>query len=409
MATLFQNFQSGTLGADLPANGATMSSSALASVIAVSGGDQLLVTINPFGQDGIPPEVVAITAHTLNATSASITNALYDHPAGTQWFIGPVKEQWDDFQAQLNTQFNQSIFDAAGDMVVGSADNVAAKLAAPTQTGQVLRAILSGSLKMTWDTDPFVCASGALPNGANSYVGMHVFTNDTFHTLVCVAVGSPSTYAYVDTPPGATVAYWGSTPPQGWLWLNGQTVSRTTYAALFAIFGTTYGAGDGSTTFVLPDCREVTFVGSDMGAGAAGRVSGAANPGATGGQAQTVLTSAHIPQHDHGGSTSSAGGHNHGGSMANDGDHVHGTGVLPSISVLLQFNQPLSSEGLVTSGITGNRITGAHMASSGVHNHALTINFVSNHSHTITAYGSSSPTAVTAMQPYMTTGYIIRA
>lgn len=47
------------------------------------------------------------------------------------------------------------------------------------------------------------------------------------------------------------------------IWLEGGTVSRTTYAELFAIYGTTYGAGDGSTTFVLPDCRGRTFWGAD--------------------------------------------------------------------------------------------------------------------------------------------------
>lgn len=45
------------------------------------------------------------------------------------------------------------------------------------------------------------------------------------------------------------------TVPDGWLKLNGQVVSRTTYAALFALLGTTHGAGDGSTTFQLPDYR----------------------------------------------------------------------------------------------------------------------------------------------------------
>lgn len=52
------------------------------------------------------------------------------------------------------------------------------------------------------------------------------------------------------------VAYFArSTPPSGWLKANGALVSRTTYAALFAAIGTTYGAGDGSTTFALPDLR----------------------------------------------------------------------------------------------------------------------------------------------------------
>lgn len=47
------------------------------------------------------------------------------------------------------------------------------------------------------------------------------------------------------------------------IWLEGGTVSRTTYAELFAIYGTTYGAGDGSTTFVLPDFRNRAIWGAD--------------------------------------------------------------------------------------------------------------------------------------------------
>lgn len=47
------------------------------------------------------------------------------------------------------------------------------------------------------------------------------------------------------------------------IWLDGQTVSRTTYASLFNIYGTTYGAGDGSTTFVLPNFKDRVFWGSN--------------------------------------------------------------------------------------------------------------------------------------------------
>lgn len=46
--------------------------------------------------------------------------------------------------------------------------------------------------------------------------------------------------------------YGGSVAPTGWLICNGNAVSRTTYANLFAVIGTTYGVGDGSTTFNLP-------------------------------------------------------------------------------------------------------------------------------------------------------------
>ena len=52
---------------------------------------------------------------------------------------------------------------------------------------------------------------------------------------------------------GSIMAYGGSTAPAGWLKCDGSAVSRTTYSALFAIIGTTYGAGNGSTTFNLPN------------------------------------------------------------------------------------------------------------------------------------------------------------
>ena len=54
-------------------------------------------------------------------------------------------------------------------------------------------------------------------------------------------------------PAGIIAAWPGNTPPDGWLVCNGATISRTTYADLFAAIGTTFGAGDGTTTFKLPD------------------------------------------------------------------------------------------------------------------------------------------------------------
>lgn len=54
-------------------------------------------------------------------------------------------------------------------------------------------------------------------------------------------------------PTGMIAFFHATTPPEGWLPCNGQNVSRTTYANLFAVIGTKYGAGDGSTTFTLPN------------------------------------------------------------------------------------------------------------------------------------------------------------
>lgn len=75
---------------------------------------------------------------------------------------------------------------------------------------------------------------------------------------------------------GSMVAFGGITAPAGWLLCFGQAVSRTTYALLFAIIGTAYGVGDGTTTFNLPDRRGRVSIGKDnMGGSAANRITSA--------------------------------------------------------------------------------------------------------------------------------------
>lgn len=79
------------------------------------------------------------------------------------------------------------------------------------------------------------------------------------------------------TPPGAVQAFARSTPPTGWLRCNGAAVSRTTFNTLFAALGTTFGVGDGSSTFNLPDLRGEFIRGLDDGRGVdAGRLLGSA-------------------------------------------------------------------------------------------------------------------------------------
>ena len=81
----------------------------------------------------------------------------------------------------------------------------------------------------------------------------------------------------IAAPVGSVYTFAGATVPTGWLKCNGALLSRTTYAALFAVIGTTYGAGDGSTTFALPDLRGEFVRGVDDGRGVdAGRTLGSA-------------------------------------------------------------------------------------------------------------------------------------
>lgn len=60
-------------------------------------------------------------------------------------------------------------------------------------------------------------------------------------------------------PSGTILPYGGTTVPSGYLLCDGSAVSRTTYAALFAVIGTTYGSGDGSTTFNLPQIENLVY------------------------------------------------------------------------------------------------------------------------------------------------------
>jgi len=128
-------------------------------------------------------------------------------------------------------------------------------------------------------------------------------------------------------PVGMLTPYAGTTAPDGWLLCAGQAVSRSIYAGLFAVVSTTYGSGDGSTTFNLPDLRGRVPVGEDdMGGTAANRVtagiSGIAGItlGATGG-------SEAIHQHSHsntatftGSAVTSGSGtaHSHANSLSNN-------------------------------------------------------------------------------------------
>jgi microcystin-dependent protein len=103
---------------------------------------------------------------------------------------------------------------------------------------------------------------------------------------------------------------WGDTNiPSGFLECNAQAVSRVTYAALFAVIGTTYGSGNGSTTFNLPDLKDDCCVGSSptkalASTGGANTVTSTGNIG--GSLADTTLTTPEIPSHTHSYNTGSS-------------------------------------------------------------------------------------------------------
>jgi len=111
-------------------------------------------------------------------------------------------------------------------------------------------------------------------------------------------------------PTGVVVPFVGAGAPTGWLLAQGQAVSRTAYATLFGVISTTYGAGDGSTTFNLPDLRSRLPLGEGTGTALRNRVRGL-----NGGGEDQVAAHGHYAA---GVDTN----HSHG--IGGDGDHAHG-------------------------------------------------------------------------------------
>lgn len=95
-------------------------------------------------------------------------------------------------------------------------------------------------------------------------------------------------------PVGRITMHGGGAAPSGWLVCDGSAVSRSTYAGLFSVLGTTWGAGDGTTTFNLPDLRGRTPIGAGQGSGLTNRTLGQA-----GGEEAHSLTVNELPSHTH--------------------------------------------------------------------------------------------------------------
>lgn len=120
-------------------------------------------------------------------------------------------------------------------------------------------------------------------------------------TIYFVKDGTPESLIVNDSSPiGAMQAYGGDTAPEGWLICDGSLVSRTTYSELFDVIGETYGAGDGSTTFNLPDLRGRVIIGEGTGTATDAT---AHSLGDVDGKETHTLDITEMPSHNHSGST----------------------------------------------------------------------------------------------------------
>ncbi len=213
-------------------------------------------------------------------------------------------------------------------------------------------------------------------------------------------------------PAGAIMAWPATTPPTGWVLCNGQQLSRVTYNTLFRAIGTTYGSGNGSTTFNVPDLRGRFPLGK-ADSGLAGAL---ANDGGVLDHTHNVSAHNHAISgdgaHDHGGATGSGGAHDHGGATASAGSHSHlfsgttasATGGLGVAGGVLNTDPAFHTHAYM--GMTD--ADGAHSHTISLHaGHTHTIASGGSHDHGGTTSSGGSGTTDAANPPYLVLNYII--
>lgn len=167
-------------------------------------------------------------------------------------------------------------------------------------------------------------------------------------------------------PVGSVIDFAGTTVPNGWMLCDGRTLARSSYINLYSTIGVTYGAGDGSTSFQIPDCRGRITVGKDnMGGASANRITIVDGDilGTTGGSEYAQLVAADIPELT--GTTNSAGTHTHNVTNGTNVMRVNGAGGYNAMGI-----DPISASITYTSDITAG--------TGGSHTHTVSINPGSN-------------------------------
>jgi microcystin-dependent protein len=169
-------------------------------------------------------------------------------------------------------------------------------------------------------------------------------------------------------PAGVISQFAGASAPSGYLLCDGSAVSRTTYSALFAALNTTYGAGNGSTTFNIPNLQNRIPVGK--GADVAFDVLGE-----TGGSKTVTLSEANMAAHTHSGSTGNqSADHSHSGSTGTvSADHTH-SGSTGTVSAGHTHDGTTGNQSAdhTHTGTTGNQ-SAAHTHAGPSHQHTITV------------------------------------
>jgi microcystin-dependent protein len=206
-------------------------------------------------------------------------------------------------------------------------------------------------------------------------------------TLPIYGDGTNFYEAVTNTVPAGSIQMWAtSSAPSGYVLCNGTAISRTLYSTLFAVIGTTFGVGDGSTTFNVPNYTN--------------RMPYGAAVGSTGGS--TTIATNNLPSHTHtfSGSVTTTGSGTTSGAQANivDPGHLHPTGSSGANS---PNGADLSAVGYGLLNGTGTAVTNIYDAG---HAHAFSV--TSSGSFSGTTGGTGSGTAF--LPPYLGINFIIK-
>lgn len=201
-----------------------------------------------------------------------------------------------------------------------------------------------------------------------------------------------------------------TTAPTGWLICNGQAVSRTTYAGLFALIASTFGAGDGSTTFNVPDARGNVIAGYDPG-NATERLAmqttqgvSASGLGNAGGEQSHTLIIGEIPAHNH---AVTDNGHSH---TVSDPGHVHSiTDTTHSHNIGVTLEPAFGTGGTGGAVSTGSTTTSANLTGiTGTNSATIGITGTNGAVTGVTTQNTGGSTFHNNVQPTLILNFIIK-
>lgn len=286
------------VGADLPiASTGTAGIVRLATVPETQAGSSTAIAVTPAGAAAtyLPNSLLTGKGTLITATAANNPSSL---PVGTDGQLICANSAIGSGLEWFTPDYlSESLFTAKGEILAASGPAATVALAVGTD-GQSLVACAACPTGLTWGGGAAIPCSLLTAKGniivasaASTPVALPVGT-DGQSLVACAACSEGVTWAsgsssLGDTPVGTVNWFASSAAPVGWIVADGSEVSRTGYAALFAVIGTTYGSGDGSTSFNLPDLRGQFIRGWDDAGGTArgcdpGRAFGSSQAGMVG-------------------------------------------------------------------------------------------------------------------------------